>query len=369
MGLRWSRREWAAGVVLLAVGAAGAWIADLVGVPAGVMIGALVASGAYRLAGGPTGNWRSRYGRAGRLLLGAVIGGAFGPDVVEPLMTAILPVLAIIAVMVCAGLALGWGLSRVTSLDLRTAMLSVMPGGLPAMVGMSDDLEADVTVVAGVHFARLTAILLITPLVMPWLTSVGGMVAPAVDLIPTEAAGLGLTLATLACGLAGGMLGVWARVPSGDLMGSMVAVSVANLLGAHLGPLADAWRVIAMVLIGIAVGTQVSRASLRRLREIALPAAASIATLMLMGLGLGWALWRITSLDLATALLSAVPGGAGTMPAIAHDLGGDMRLVAALHLTRQLVLVLVLLPALTRTLARPARDRVRLAAQTIEDPH
>ena len=58
------------GVLLLVVGAAGAWLADRVGMPAGTMIGALVASGAYRLAGGAVGPWRKRYGRVGRLLLG-----------------------------------------------------------------------------------------------------------------------------------------------------------------------------------------------------------------------------------------------------------------------------------------------------------
>ena len=90
----WYRTSsWASGVVVLAVGAGGAWLADVVGVPAGAMIGALIASCVYNLAGGRVGAWRGRYGRAGRLLLGAVIGGAFGPDVIAPLKLAILPVL------------------------------------------------------------------------------------------------------------------------------------------------------------------------------------------------------------------------------------------------------------------------------------
>jgi uncharacterized protein len=357
---RLTKGGWVLGVVLLAVGAGGAWLADLVGIPAGAMIGALAASSIYHLAGGRVGPWRGRYGRAGRLLLGAVIGGAFGPDVIEPLKLAILPVLASITFIVCLGLLLGWGLSRVTHLDARTALLSVMPGGLPAMVGMSDELDADVTVVAGVHFARLSAILLITPLIMPLLAATqGGATAPAASGDPAQSVGIWLTLATLACGVAGGVAGCAARIPSGDLMGSMVAVSVANLFGAGLGPLAAEYRVASMVLIGISVGTQVSMESLRRLRDIALPAAACIALLIVAGLLMGWCLWLITPLDLPTALLSAVPGGAGTMPAIAHDLGGDMRLVAALHLARQLVLVLILLPVLTRAVAfsrrRPAR--------------
>lgn len=340
------------GLAVLAVGTLGAFVADRLGMPAGTMVGALVATGIYRLAGGRTGAWQFRYGRAGRLLLGVVIGGAFGPDVVVSLKAALFPVLALIIIIVCVGLFLGWALSRVTKLDRATALLSIMPGGLPAMVSMSDDVGADVTVVATVHFVRLTTVLLATPVVMPLLIGSNMRAVGAAALPMATSLDLWMTLAALACGLAGGLIGILARVPSGDLIGSMVAVSVANLSGAGLGPLASEFRIVAMVLIGVAVGAQMSLESLRRLREIVLPVAASIIALIVAGVSLGWLLWMVTSLDLATALLSAVPGGAGTMPAIAYDLGGDMRLVAAFHLTRQLVLVLVLLPILGRTLLR-----------------
>ena len=94
-----------------------------------------------------------------------------------------------------------------------------------------------------------------------------------------------------------------------------------------------------------------SRQSFRRLGQVAFPAAIAIATLIAIGLTLGWGLAQVTPLDLTTALLSSVPGGASTMPAIAHDLGADMRLVAALHLMRQLV-IFVLVPSLLSYLLR-----------------
>jgi membrane AbrB-like protein len=135
---------------------------------------------------------------------------------------------------------------------------------------------------------------------------------------------------------------------------------VLNLLGAGLGPLAEGFRTAAMVLIGVSVGSQISRSSLALLRKEALPAAAVIATLIATGLALGWAMSRVTSLDLPTALLSGVPGGASTMPAIAHDLGGDIRLVAALHLARQLVVFLLVPPILGYLLSYSGRGRRRL---------
>ncbi len=76
----------------------------------------------------------------------------------------------------------------------------------------------------------------------------------------------------LAVGSAGALLALKVGVPTGDLIGPIVIVGGANLLGAELGPLAPSLRQAAMLLIGAAVGGQVSRQSLRRLRKVALPA-------------------------------------------------------------------------------------------------
>jgi membrane AbrB-like protein len=182
-------------------------------------------------------------------------------------------------------------------------------------------------------------------------------------------AGITRTLATLALGFAAGALAVRAGVPTGDLIGPIVAIGAINVLWAGPAPLAEGFRTAAMVLIGTAVGTQVSRESLRLLRSVAVPAATVILTLISVGLALGWALSRVTSLDLVSALLTAVPGGASTMPAVAQDLGGDMRLVAALHLTRQLVIFILVPSVLGFLLRRRNRERYPAPApRTTREP-
>lgn len=100
--------------------------------------------------------------------------------------------------------------------------------------------------------------------------------------------------------------------------------------------------------------------SLHRLRQVAFPAAVMVITLISAGLFLGWGLTQLTTLDLISALLSGVPGGATTMSLIAHDVGGDMRLVAALHLMRQLVM-LVLIPIALGYLFRNKRHERAIA--------
>ncbi|OQY22786.1 MAG: hypothetical protein B6I34_05490, partial [Anaerolineaceae bacterium 4572_32.1] len=136
------------GLVLLAIGTIGSLLAQSTGLPAGVVIGAMLTSGLYRLAGGEIGPWRGRYGQVGRLLLGTVIGAAFGPDVLAPLKAALLPMGILVVIIVGTGLALGWILTRFTRLNIATALISVVPGGLPAMIAMSEEMDADATIVA-----------------------------------------------------------------------------------------------------------------------------------------------------------------------------------------------------------------------------
>lgn len=342
------------GLALLAVGGAGAWSAQRIGIPAGVIVGSLLVSGLYRLAGGDPGPWRARYGQVGRLLLGAVVGAAFGPDVLAPLRTALLPMCAVIVVMIGVGLGLGLALARFTPLDASTALISAVPGGLPAMVAIADASDAEATVVTAIHFSRLTTVLVVLPALISLLA--GASTGHAAASLLAAPVGFERTAVTVAVGLAGGLLALRARIPTGDLIGSILAVAGVNLLWLGPGPLAAGYRTAAMLLIGIAVGTQVSRESLRLLRRVALPACALIVVLMSTALVLGWGLAQVTSLDLVSALLSSVPGGASTMPLVAHDLGGDMRLVAALHLMRQLV-IFVLLPPLLGFLFRSNRRR------------
>jgi len=354
-----AKTGWVAGLELLGVGALGALLGEACGMPAGTMIGALLTSGLYRLAGGAE-SWRKFYGRVGRLLLGTVVGAAFGPDVIQPLKATLLPMAVLIVAIVAVGVGLGWLLGRFTQLDPATALISALPGGLPAMAATAEEVEADATVVSAIHFSRLTTILLVTPALIRLLT--GTWSQGATTVAASEPAALLPTAAALALGLLGGLLALRTHIPTADLVGPILAVGGVNLLGGQLGPLPDGFRQAAMLLIGVSVGAQMSRESLRRLRTVALPAAAMIATLIASGLLLGWGLSLVTPLDPVTALLSGLPGGASTMPVIAHDLGGDIRLVAALHLTRQLVMLIVI-PAILSHLLRGRRQKRTVVAR------
>jgi membrane AbrB-like protein len=350
------RVELWSGLVLLTIGAVGGLGARWVGIPAGMIVGAMFASGIYKLSGGKFGPWERRYGLFGRLVLGAAVGASFTMEVIPSLKAVLLPSLVLVAVVIGTGLGLGWLLSRLTQLNIATALISCVPGGLPAMVAMAEEMDADATVVAAIHFSRLVTVLLAVPAVVR-LLPVG--TATGVGSTPVEGtAGLGLTLFILILGLACGLLGLRLGIPAGDLLAPIIIIGGGNLLGAGWGPIHGGFMDVAMVFIGIAAGAQISRESLGRLRQVALSAVVVVGSLVTIGLAAGWVLSWIASLDPVTGLMSGAPGGASTMPAIAHEMGGDMRLVAAVHMVRMLTAFVCLPTMLQLLLRRGGHDQV-----------
>lgn len=155
-------------------------------------------------------------------------------------------------------------------------------------------------------------------------------------------------LLTLAVGLAGGLLGIWLRLPAGALMGSMIAVALLGLAGGvDTQPVPQIFRDIAKILIGTVVGSTITLATLQEIRHVALPALLIMLFMIGAGLLAGWLLSLMTRIDIATALFAAAPGGSAEMTAASEDMRADARLVAALQAVR-IVMVILIVPALLR---------------------
>lgn len=94
-------------------------------------------------------------------------------------------------------------------------------------------------------------------------------------------------------------------------------------------------------LLGVALGTSVDADTLSAVGADWLPVAlVTIATLVVsLGAGLGMA--RVTGLDRPTACLGLIAGGASGIVAMADELGADGRLVAFMQYLRVLVVVLI----------------------------
>lgn len=146
--------------------------------------------------------------------------------------------------------------------------------------------------------------------------------------------------ATLAIGVAGGLLGEWLRLPAGALLGSLSAVAAYNVVSDG-GARVPRWlRTPSRILIGAAIGSLATPALLTTLGASATWAALMAVAIVAVGLLLGLLLSALTDLDRRTALLGSCPGGISEMVALAEESGADVEVVLGVQLVRKLVVIL-----------------------------
>jgi len=184
-------------------------------------------------------------------------------------------------------------------------------------------------------FTMPTLIAIVTPFT---LGAGGGVPLPIAE--PMSSATL---LFVIGIGIGCYLLTSRLSFPGADMLIPLLITGGINLFYYEIGPLNPAIKQVAITLLAVSVGARLSAETLKTLKQVLLPAASIILVLVALGISLGFVLYWITPLDLITALLSSVPGGAASLTAVADDLGGDLRIVASLHLCR-LIFLSVLMP-------------------------
>jgi membrane AbrB-like protein len=140
-------------------------------------------------------------------------------------------------------------------------------------------------------------------------------------------------------------------VPSPWLFGALLlGLAVALVRPERLAVPSPAFTA-AQAVTGVTLGTYLQSSSLNALGHDWLPVALVSGGTLLVSLGGGLLLSRVTSLDAPTAAMGMIAGGASGIVTMARELEGDDRLVAFMQYAR--VLVVVLLTPLLIPLAFP----------------
>jgi hypothetical protein len=317
-------------------------------------VGAILAAGAASLLTRRLREPPSWLRAVARIVLGLTIGVSISPETLVQVARVLPAVALMIAAMIAFGVLLARAISRFAHMDLASALCGTTPGGLAAMVALADDLGADTRLVASMQLVRMLSIVLLMPILA---RTAFQPVAPAGALTPraAEAYPVAALALLLLLGLAAGVAAVRARLPAGEMLAGLALGALAGRHWLGLGSLPSGWQFFAQWIIGAGVGASVTRETLGGFRRFALAGSLATVALLVAGLALGLLMRAVTGLDLATCVIGSAPGGAEQMVLLAGELGGDLRLVAAMHITRQVVLM-VGLPFLLRALA-PARPK------------
>jgi uncharacterized protein len=161
-------------------------------------------------------------------------------------------------------------------------------------------------------------------------------------------------------GLLGGILGHRLRIPSGAFTGAMVGVGTAlGFLGFPKVSVPPVAGQSLQVMVGVIVGLRITGESLRSGARSLLPAVVVAAVFLASGFAAATAAVSLTGLSPTTALFAAAPGGITEMASVGTSLGADGPAVAAIHLSRLLLVLLaanLVLARIQRTAAAGQDD-------------
>jgi membrane AbrB-like protein len=286
----------------------------------------------------------------------AVIGVAMGALVdLETLRTVAanwLPVLLVTLGTLLLSLAAGLLLRLQRGISPVTGAFSMIAGGASGIIVMARELGADERMVAVLQYLRVLLIVVLMPVVA---TVVYGASPGSSNDAGGGAGGwpAGL-LFTVGCGVVGLFGGRLLRLPVAALLGPLIAAAVVDLTGLGSGAeVPDLVESAAFLVIGVQVGLNFTRVSLRTIGRALPLALAVILGLILASAGLGALLAATTGASALDGYLATTPGGLYAVLATATGSGADATFVLAVQVLRLFVMLLTA-PLVARVLRRSA---------------
>ena len=351
----------------LSIGAVGGMTLTWLGFPAGLITGSLLAVALAALAGRPV-MVPVPLSRLISVLVGISLGAVVSPETLKGLVTFPLSVALMAVSTLCMIAATTTYLRLVHRWDAQSALLGASPGALAQVMVLSAEYKADLRAIAIVQTVRVVALTVGIPsgLALFGLTTSGGIVAR----LGSGSASL-TELVVLVVVSSASALAIWRlRLPGGLLFGAMLGSGV--LHGGGFMAAALPWWVASAAVIGIGAvtGSRFANTDPRTLLRFLGAALGSFAVAISIASAFVLLLTAISSVRIADAVVAFAPGAQDTMMVLALAMHLDPVYVGALHLSRYL-LVSLLVPFLVHRLRRgphkPAHERPPARRPTIED--
>lgn len=328
----------------LLAGTLGGFVAYMFGVPLGWMLGAMAVTTVLSIAGiRMTVVPQPR--RAMIAVIGLMVGTAFTPDTLAQVSQWWMSLGAVaIFTLICGSFGF-WICYHLGKLDVATAAMSGMPGGLSEMIVIAPELGGDVRSVSMVHATRLVILVSTVPLGLAasgLLATIGtGEVNRTID----WTAGIALTDAAILIGAA--FFGMWLaallRIPTPNLTGPLILGALAHATGLTDAAVPSVVIALAQLVIGATIGQHFAGVQRHVLVTAILLGVALTIFSITLAIATAFGLQLVSDVPLALGILALVPGGLPEMSLIAISLDADPAFVSLHHLCR-VVLIVTLVP-------------------------
>lgn len=354
--------------ITIFVGLIGAKIALKYKIPAGAMIGSLLAVAVFSILTGKAVLPQS-YKIITQISTGTFIGAKIKADDVKGLKYVFFPAITMVVLMAVINFLMGFFVYKFTDIDIVTALFATAPGGITDMTIIAYDFGADSSKVAVLQLIRLISVIGIIPTLIKFMMkkfpektksknnleeisenkSENNFQDSDELKLETEktkslSENLKKVVITLSIGGITGVLGFFMGIPAGAMSVSMTGVAVYNIFSSK-AYMPIKLRQLIQVLAGALIGAKMTMGDVIGLKDIALPVIMVVIGFCAMNLFLGILVYRITDFSVQTALFAASPGGMSDMSIIASELGADAPKVAVMQFLR-LVSVVAVYPIL-----------------------
>ena len=155
-------------LLLIACGAASGWLFDVLHIPGGSMLGAVLGAMTVKLCGLSELPTPHNIQLIAQIGMGIIVGNMLTPSILLEIKS-MLPLMALTTgLLLAAGFVGSWLVYRATGKDIPSAILATSPGGLNAVVGLAADMGNNAPAVMAFQMVRLYTVVLLSPLIS-WL--------------------------------------------------------------------------------------------------------------------------------------------------------------------------------------------------------
>lgn len=346
-----------AALLLLAAGSLAA-VLEAIGMPAGLLLGPMIAAIGFAARGGRL-RLPPLLAMAAQALIGLMIAPSLNLASLAMVGDAPAIFLGTTAATLAAALGIAWLAGRLKLLPGPVAIWGLMPGAATAMVLMARDEKADWQLVAVMAYTRVILVAAIASLLALAVSGKFGSAPPGGAWFPV------LEPWHLAETIIVGTIGVWCarrlRLSAAALLGPMFLGAMVGEIGLAQPQLPGWLLALAYLTVGLRIGLGFTPDIIAAARRAAPWLLAAVGSLIVFCAACGFVLSCLSSVDPLTAYLATSPGGADFVAIIATAADVDVSFVMAMQVTR-LLAVIVLGPVLARRITQQLRTRGKVPA-------
>ncbi len=341
-------------VFLHLAGGAGGILGRRLKIPAGALIGSLLAAMVFNAVYPVIPTYPKDFRLGIQILSGMVIGTRFTQSDIKTLKTMVLPVVILIVMLLSINVGFAILMSKLTTLSFMTSFFACAPGGVSDLALVAADFGATMEHVALLQLFRLISVIIIFPPLIRKMIAPSDQVVSSQTMHPSKAVKRTNKqrylsyLVSVVTAFTGGVIFVMARIPAGAILGSIFAIALLNLAtdgASYPEPL----KPMVQIFAGCYIGSKVTLQTLVEGKVLLIPALILLVELFVMAFLTAFVLHKVCHLKWGTAIFSATPGGITEMGIISDELGLETPKIVLMH-TFRILAVLSVLPLIAQYL-------------------